>query len=97
MDGRGQRLPDDPTWMQRALGLSDSLIADLLSWLHDADEAAQHTLRSLTWPRRRSDLQAVCVPKSSLGSGPDSTADGPLMPLDMHGQAGSTYSGAGSP
>jgi hypothetical protein len=28
-------LPDDPEWLQRALGLSDSLVADLLTWLSD--------------------------------------------------------------
>lgn len=35
-------LPDDPEWMKRALGLSDSLVADLLTWLHDMDDAQQH-------------------------------------------------------
>jgi hypothetical protein len=35
-------LPDDPEWMKRALGLSDSLVADLLIWLHDMDHEAQH-------------------------------------------------------
>ena len=28
-------LPDDPEWLRRALGLSDSLVADLLTWLSD--------------------------------------------------------------
>lgn len=28
-------LPDDPQWLQRALGLSASLVADLLTWLSD--------------------------------------------------------------
>ena len=28
-------LPDDPQWLRRALGLSDSLVADVLSWLSD--------------------------------------------------------------
>lgn len=28
-------LPDDPEWLRRALDLSDSLIADLLTWLSD--------------------------------------------------------------
>lgn len=35
-------LPDDPAWMKSALGLSDSLIADLLRWLHDMNAAQQH-------------------------------------------------------
>ncbi len=28
-------LPDEPEWLQRALGLSDLLVADLLAWLSD--------------------------------------------------------------
>ena len=28
-------LSDEPEWMQRALGMSDPLIADLLAWMHD--------------------------------------------------------------
>jgi hypothetical protein len=28
-------LPDDPEWLRRALDLSDSLVADLLTWLSD--------------------------------------------------------------
>ena len=28
-------LPDDLEWLRRALGLSDSLVADLLTWLSD--------------------------------------------------------------
>jgi hypothetical protein len=35
-------LPDDPAWLQRALGLSSSLIADLLEWLHDKDTAHRY-------------------------------------------------------
>jgi len=35
-------LPDDAEWLKRALGLSDSLIADLLGWLHDMDTAQRH-------------------------------------------------------
>src|SRR4051812_47575308 len=35
-------LPDDPEWLDRALGLSDALIADLLGWLHDKDTAHRH-------------------------------------------------------
>lgn len=35
-------LPDDPEWLERALGLSDSLIADLLGWLRDKDTAHRH-------------------------------------------------------
>lgn len=34
-------LPDDPEWMRRALRLSDSLVADLLTWRHQMD-IAQH-------------------------------------------------------
>jgi hypothetical protein len=34
-------LPDDPAWLRRALGLSDSLVADLLTWL--SDMTALHT------------------------------------------------------
>jgi hypothetical protein len=33
-------LPDDPESLKRALGLSDSLVADLFTWLRDMDEAA---------------------------------------------------------
>ena len=40
-DGEGL-LPDDPEWLQRALGLSKALIEDLLGWQHDMDAAAQH-------------------------------------------------------
>ena len=32
-------LPDDPNWLRQALGLSDSLIADLLAWVRDMDAA----------------------------------------------------------
>jgi hypothetical protein len=32
-------LPDDPDWLRQALGLSDSLIADLLQWVRDMDAA----------------------------------------------------------
>jgi hypothetical protein len=32
-------LPDDPDWLKRALGLSDTLIADLLGWLREKDTA----------------------------------------------------------
>jgi hypothetical protein len=32
-------LPDDPEWLREALGLSDSLIADLLAWVRYMDEA----------------------------------------------------------
>ncbi len=32
-------LPDDPDWLRHALGLSDSLIADLLAWVRDMDAA----------------------------------------------------------
>jgi hypothetical protein len=28
-------LPDEPEWLQRALGLSDSLVPDLLAWMSD--------------------------------------------------------------
>ena len=41
----GGLLPDDPEWLHQALGLSDSLIADLLGWMRDMDA-------------RRYDLQA---------------------------------------
>ena len=34
-------LPDDPEWLQQALGLSDSLIADLLAWARDMDSARE--------------------------------------------------------
>jgi len=34
-------LPDDPEWLRQALGLSDSLIADLLAWVHDMDAARE--------------------------------------------------------
>ncbi|KAA1427995.1 hypothetical protein F0U47_11400 [Nocardioides antri] len=30
-------LPDEPAWLQQALGLSEALIADLLSWRNDMD------------------------------------------------------------
>ncbi len=36
-------LPDDPEWLQRALGLSDSLIVDLLAWLSDMTAAHQRS------------------------------------------------------
>jgi len=32
-------LPDDPDWLREALGVSDALIADLLAWVRDMDEA----------------------------------------------------------
>lgn len=35
-------LPDDPEWIKRALGLSDSLVTDLLAWLRDMDAAQLH-------------------------------------------------------
>jgi len=35
-------LPDDPEWLERALGLSKALIADLLGWLRDSDTAHRH-------------------------------------------------------
>jgi hypothetical protein len=35
-------LPDDPEWLKRALGLSESLVADLLEWLHAMDDADAH-------------------------------------------------------
>lgn len=31
-------LPDDPTWLQRALGLSEGLIADLIAWRDDMND-----------------------------------------------------------
>ena len=34
-------LPGDPDWLHRALGLSDSLIADLLAWVRDMDAARE--------------------------------------------------------
>ncbi len=34
-------LPDDPPWLRQALGLSDSLIADLLAWVRDMDAARE--------------------------------------------------------
>jgi hypothetical protein len=34
-------LPADPDWLRQALGLSDSLIADLLQWVRDMDEARE--------------------------------------------------------
>ena len=33
--GSGGLLPYDPDWLQRALGLSQSLVADLFTWLGD--------------------------------------------------------------
>ena len=32
-------LPDDPEWLSQSLGLSDGLIADLLTWLRDMSAA----------------------------------------------------------
>lgn len=62
-------LPDDPEWMKSALGLSDSLVADLLRWLHDMNAAQKHTTlppgTSMRWP---SNLQIAC----GLRSGHDS-------------------------
>ena len=34
-------LPHDPEWLRQALGLSDSLIADLLAWGRDMDAARE--------------------------------------------------------
>jgi hypothetical protein len=34
-------LPNDPEWLRRALGLSDSLITDLLAWVRDMDAARE--------------------------------------------------------
>ena len=34
-------LPDDPEWLRQALGLSDSLIAELLAWVRDMDAARE--------------------------------------------------------
>lgn len=31
-------LPDDPTWLRRALGLSEGLIADLIAWRDDMND-----------------------------------------------------------
>ncbi len=34
-------LPDDPSWLRQALGLSDSLIAELHAWVGDMDAARE--------------------------------------------------------
>jgi hypothetical protein len=34
-------LPDDPEWLRQALGLSNSLIADLRAWVSDMDAARE--------------------------------------------------------
>ena len=34
-------LPDDPEWLRQALGLSESLIRDLLAWVRGMDEARE--------------------------------------------------------
>ena len=47
-------LPDDPDWLRQALGLSDSLIADLLAWVSAMDAA--HERRQ---PQSRLNEQAV--------------------------------------
>jgi hypothetical protein len=46
-------LPDDPDWLRQALGLSDSLIADLLQWVRDMDAA-----------RDRGESQALLGPRA---------------------------------
>lgn len=46
-------LPDDPDWLRQALGLSDSLIADLLEWVRDMDAA-----------RERGQAQALLNPRA---------------------------------
>ena len=46
-------LPDDPGWLRQALGLSDSLIADLLEWVRDMDAA-----------RERGQSQALLNPRA---------------------------------
>ncbi len=46
-------LPDEPAWLKRALGLSDSLVAELLRWVRDMDAHRQHHP-----PARRLDEQA---------------------------------------
>jgi hypothetical protein len=46
-------LPDDPGWLRQALGLSDSLIADLLQWVRDMDAA-----------RERGEPQALLSPRA---------------------------------
>ena len=33
-------LPDDPPWLQRALGLSEGLIADLIAWRDDMNDSS---------------------------------------------------------
>jgi hypothetical protein len=44
-------LPDDPTWVRRALGLSNSLVADLFAWL--SDMSALHQRLSFADARER--------------------------------------------
>ena len=48
-------LPDNPEWLQRALDLSDALVADLLRWLRDM--TALHFGRSVAdWREGRRQL-----------------------------------------
>lgn len=58
-------LPDDPEWLHRALGLSDSLIADLLQWQDDMGAPRQrHPQQTLD---ERGELLAVRL-QSEVGS-----------------------------
>jgi len=49
-------LPEDPQWLQRALGLSDPLVKDLLTWL--ADMTAQRDTPSEGRQARMQQLHA---------------------------------------
>ncbi len=51
-------LPDDPEWMKRALGLSDLLVAELLTWLHDMNAAQQRYLPTTELDERALQLAA---------------------------------------
>ncbi|WP_322938221.1 hypothetical protein [Nocardioides bizhenqiangii] len=48
-------LPDDPIWLQRALGISESLIADLLGWQRDMD-VLNHRPSTDEWRARQQEL-----------------------------------------
>lgn len=39
-------LPDDPEWLRRALGLSESLIADVLEWMRDMEALDRYESRT---------------------------------------------------
>ena len=51
-------LPNDPAWMERALGLSDSLVHELLVWLSDMDAADAAHRHVVDLDRRGTELAA---------------------------------------